>query len=664
MSNTKGIRAGRAYVELFAESGPLAAGLRSAAAKLKAWGASIRDTGAKIAAMGGLAMTPMIAAAKGAASAGAELYDMAARTGMSVEQLSRLKYAADLSGVSMEATQGAVGHLAKNLTITGGNAHEVMQKLNMLGLSVNDLKGLSPGELFEKVGGAIEDIQDPTARAAAAMQVFGESGAAILPMLDELAARSAEADKYGFTKTAEQAKNAKELSNVLAILAKSFHSIADAIGEAVIPVIKPFLQNAIEFLLKIRDWAKANTELIQTVFRIAATVFGAGLAITGLGYAVMNLGKVFSIAASIVPMLGTAISAIVAVVGFLVTPLGAVIGLVGALAAYWVYSSGAMGEAADWLGEVFDGLRQDAVAAFGGISDALAAGDFALAAQILWTTLKIWWEKGTGWISSIWNDAMGLLTQRWYETIGGFRIIFEEIGHGLTVAWIGITAGMSEAFNNFIYGIQVAWNWCGKMLQKAWNAIKGVFDKNFDSEAANKAAEQAYQDKVGELKKDKDAKIAALDEQYNNEMATEKRLNQDNLSKIVQETEASKKADQADRDKKLKNNQEELAKLQAERDGLVGKAKTERKQKDLADKLKNKPGDMKSLADLTPGGGFDPNALRKSYSVIGSFSGAAAFGMAGGTSHAERTAKATEATARKLDNLIGIVDQKDGPVFA
>jgi len=663
MSNSKGIRAGRAYVELFAESGPLAAGLRSAAAKLKAWGTSIRDTGAKIAAMGGIAMTPMIAAAKGAASAGAEMYEMAAKTGMTVEELSRLKYAADLSGVSIEDAQVAIKHLAKNLTITGGNTKDVMGKIEMLGLSMEDLKGMSPNELFETVGSAISKIKDPIARSAAAMQIFGRSGTAIIPLLDNMAELEAQCDEMGFTMSEFTAKQGKEFSNVLIILYKAFHSVANAVGNAVIPVIKPFLQSAIQFILRIRDWVKANAELIGTIFRIASVIFGAGMAMVGLGYAVANLGKVFSIASTIIPMVGTALSAVVAIIGFLLTPLGAVIGLVGALAAYWAYSTGAMGEAAGWLGGVFDGLRQDAVAAFGGISDALASGDFALAVQILWSTLKLWWEKGTGWISSIWNDAMGWLTQRWYETIGGFRIIFEEIGHGLMVAWIGITTGLAEAWHTFVYGLQVAWNWCGNMLEKAWNKIKGVFDKNFDSDTANKAADEAYKNKVSALKDEKDKKIAGLDEQYNKDMATEKRLNDANLQKIIDETERDKSADQAARDKKLKDNQAQLDKAKAERDGLVGKARTQRKQKDLDDKLKKKPGDVKSLKDVMPGGGFDPNALQKSYSVVGSFSGAAAFGMAGGGTHAERTAKATEATARKLGTLVEIADAKDGPVF-
>ena len=45
MASTKGIRAGRAFVELFADSRQLVRGLRAAERKLKAFGANIRNMG-------------------------------------------------------------------------------------------------------------------------------------------------------------------------------------------------------------------------------------------------------------------------------------------------------------------------------------------------------------------------------------------------------------------------------------------------------------------------------------------------------------------------------------------------------------------------------------------------------------------------------------------
>ena len=51
-SSTRGIRAGRAFVELFADNRQLVRGLRAASKKLKAFGDGVRNLGLKTAAMG------------------------------------------------------------------------------------------------------------------------------------------------------------------------------------------------------------------------------------------------------------------------------------------------------------------------------------------------------------------------------------------------------------------------------------------------------------------------------------------------------------------------------------------------------------------------------------------------------------------------------------
>ena len=52
MATAQGIRAGRAFVELFADDSKLVRGLRQAEKKLKAFGDSIRNLGLKTVALG------------------------------------------------------------------------------------------------------------------------------------------------------------------------------------------------------------------------------------------------------------------------------------------------------------------------------------------------------------------------------------------------------------------------------------------------------------------------------------------------------------------------------------------------------------------------------------------------------------------------------------
>ncbi len=61
--NSKSIRAGRAFVELFVDENKLVRGLRAAEDKLRAFGASIRNLGLKMAGLGAAVLTPMLGAA-------------------------------------------------------------------------------------------------------------------------------------------------------------------------------------------------------------------------------------------------------------------------------------------------------------------------------------------------------------------------------------------------------------------------------------------------------------------------------------------------------------------------------------------------------------------------------------------------------------------------
>ena len=64
MASQRGIRAGRAFVELFADNSKLVSGLRSAKAKLMTFGKDVRDIGRRMATVGAAIAAPFVASAK------------------------------------------------------------------------------------------------------------------------------------------------------------------------------------------------------------------------------------------------------------------------------------------------------------------------------------------------------------------------------------------------------------------------------------------------------------------------------------------------------------------------------------------------------------------------------------------------------------------------
>ena len=108
MADAKGVRAGSAYVELLADDSALQKGLKKAEQSVKQFGVSVGKIGAGLAGIGAAITAPLIAATNTFADTGSALNDMSDRTGVSVERLSELGFAAEQTGTSMETVEGGI----------------------------------------------------------------------------------------------------------------------------------------------------------------------------------------------------------------------------------------------------------------------------------------------------------------------------------------------------------------------------------------------------------------------------------------------------------------------------------------------------------------------------------------------------------------------------
>jgi len=81
------MRAGRAFVELFAHDSKLVRGLKRAQYKLRAFGQAVGDISRQLMGLGVAVFAPLAASAKAFSSMGDAVATMAKRTGLSVETL-------------------------------------------------------------------------------------------------------------------------------------------------------------------------------------------------------------------------------------------------------------------------------------------------------------------------------------------------------------------------------------------------------------------------------------------------------------------------------------------------------------------------------------------------------------------------------------------------
>jgi len=457
MPGAGGIRAGQAFVELFADDRRLVRGLRQAQRKLAAFGGFVRGLGAGFAALGAGIVAPLLAAARSFAQTGDDLDELAGRTGVSVEALSELGFAARLSGAGLADVEKGVRTLQRTIVAAAAGSDSAAAALARLGLSAADLQHLSPEQQFDAVAQALRRIENPTSRAAAAMSVLGRSGTQLLPMIDDLDQLRAQARALGVTLSTRQAKDAAGLADAFDRVAASLGGVVNAVGGALAPVLTDLANRVTSVLVGVHDWVARNQGLVVTILKVGAGAVLIGGSLVALGLAATVLATALGGLATIASAVGSVLGVVGAVLGALLTPIGAIIGGVVALGAVVLTQTQAGGQALGWLGERFAGLRDDASAAWTGIADALLAGDLTAATQVVWAALKLEWQRGTAFLADLWDS-----------TVAGFATVFAE-------AWFGILG----TFQGVVNAIGDAWDLVTGLIVKAWNTAVAAMAGKF-----------------------------------------------------------------------------------------------------------------------------------------------------------------------------------------
>ena len=242
--------------------------------------------------MGTAIVGGLVGATIASAKLGDEILEMSQRTGLGTVALSELRYMAQVSGTSLSGLESSVKRMQVTLVDASKGSVAATQSIKGLGLSVEDLMALSPEEQFYEIVEAIANIEDPTIRAATAVDIFGRSGTDLLPMLAGgaagLAKMRGEAHEYGRIISEEAAVKSNDFMDALVKLKESFGKITDAIATSLMPILIDLMNNKIVPLItKIADWIKAHKELVVTLLKIGAVLAIGGIILVGLA----NLAK-------------------------------------------------------------------------------------------------------------------------------------------------------------------------------------------------------------------------------------------------------------------------------------------------------------------------------------------------------------------------------------
>ncbi len=662
MASDKGIRAGAAYVELFLSDSKLVRGLDKAGKKLKAFGESITGWGTKMMAVGTAITAPLVGSAKAFSEMGDHIAKMAKRTGFSVESLSELAYAAGLSGADIDVLEKGVRRMQRTLVDATGGTQTAVDALALLGLTVNDFVGLSPEEQFKLIADRLAGIESPTVRAAAAMEMFGRSGTELLPMMEDgaagIEALQRQARDLGLTMGGEDAKAAEDLNDAFDTVWKVIKHTSFVIGAALQPALKGVAEWVVRTVVSVNDWIKRNREMVVTAMKVGVAIVVAGGALVGLGYAVTTVGVALRGLSTILGLVGSTIGVMGSILAWLVSPIGLVVVAVAGLAAYLIYATGAGGQALAWLGERFTDLSRFATKAFGGIADALMAGDIALAAKILWLTLKIAWQRGVLEIDRIWQSlksgASKVVGDLWYAV----QAFWEDGISSLTVGMLKLYYGILSIWERMSTGVRNIWDGAVTWVSKRIIDLQGLVDSSLDTDAVKKALDEDTAKRQAGRNAEKDASLKQIGDDRAAALAMAKTEHDTVMAKIGQDAADSEAKIDAEAKGKIDAAQAELDAARKEWEASIAEAG---KKRDLADaqapeRIKPPPGPADQFEGLA-------SALRdqkRTIGVAGTFNAMEARGLgAGGAT--DRIAKASEETARNTKKIADKV--RDGSTY-
>lgn len=421
-------------------------------------GGMLKSAGGLSGALGSL--VPLVsgvglaAMAKGAIDAADNLNDLSQKTGVSVERLSQFDQAAKASGTTLESVSKSMIKLGKGLAES--DSGPAAKALKELGVSATDASGKlkSTDELVLQVSDKFKAMPDGAKKSALAIQLFGKSGADMIPLLN--GGRKA-VESLGITMTTKFAKGADDANDKLVVLQTKLLELSVKLGTALMPVLSTITDLVIRMATgfsSLPDWMQGTIAavggLVIALGPLVQILSGAMVVIKGI--AALKLGATIAgWAAALGPAMGVISAAFTGLLAFLSGtvlpallaffsgPVGWTVLAVAAVVAMAIAFREPLGKFITWLGSVFkkgwDGFVNN------------------ILKKPIQNYFKWWrsnWEKAAGFVTGVFGKVKGAVVTVFGAVTGVVRGIIAgafRFGAELFNNWIA-------ALNNILKGLK------------------------------------------------------------------------------------------------------------------------------------------------------------------------------------------------------------------
>lgn len=294
--------------------------LKAVGGKLQEAGGKIEEVGRKLSGIsaGAAAVgTGLLKLGYDAVTSADDINTLAKQTGISTDEIQKMRYAADLVDVSLEDITGALRKMKPKMD----ENNETFQKL---GVSVTNADGSlrSATDVFYDSIDALSKVQNETERDQLAMALFGKSADQLAGIIDDggaaLKQYGTEAENLGLIMSGETLDALNETNDVIDQTKAQLAGTMAQIGADVATVLGPALEKGAEWIGTITAKLRELTpEQAETILKIVGIVAAIGPVLVIGGKLIAGVGSLISILGSVVGFLGgpltIAIAAIIAV---------------------------------------------------------------------------------------------------------------------------------------------------------------------------------------------------------------------------------------------------------------------------------------------------------------------------------------------------------------
>jgi hypothetical protein len=216
------------------------------------------------------------------------LNDLSKKTGIAVDTLGGIGFAAGQAGGDLDSAAAAAGKLNKSLVEAAGGNKELASTFKALGVDVKDANGnvktadVALVELADKFA----SFEEGPEKAALAVKLFGKSGADLLPLLDDGGKALQENIEY-YKRYSGVTQDAADKADQFNDTVGKLKLLSGAFGQALTAEVLPALQNLADLWLKNKeegDGFASTAGRLADVFKgviVGVAYLGTTFAITG-----------------------------------------------------------------------------------------------------------------------------------------------------------------------------------------------------------------------------------------------------------------------------------------------------------------------------------------------------------------------------------------------